>query len=454
MLSQKKCLIEIFLILTIFNEVILALTPNLDNSNKIRIKLNKFKGIDRPWTQLYEQNQTDPLHQTYLPLENYQNLAYIGELSIGNPPQNFKMLFDTGSEYIWVPDISLSDNNFVNRFNCSKSDSCYPNQNTRVNIAYGAGSVNGYLAFDHISINPNISVLNQTFILSYNIVDMKNFIADGICGLGLSSKYPSLLDNLKSQGIIENQFFSLYLDNNPEAYADSFSELIINGIDSSYYKGSFMYLPLSNNHSWSINLENVELNGNNIPITASTALIDSGSSLIIVPQSDFHQIESTLQNQFNFYCFVDSISNLLKCECPNGDINNFPALNLTFQNYSLSLPPSYYITQDQNVCTLLIDGVPNIKMWVLGDVFLRYYYTIFDAENKQIGFALANSVRYQHFELYEILLLSAAILILCLCALFIIMLLKYFLEKSKRENNHELMHKPLQELTKNDKINE
>lgn len=318
----------------------------------------------------------------YIIIKDYQNAQYFGDITLGGD-QTFSVIFDTGSANLWIAghDCWLSCG-LHKRYNSKKSPSYVPD-GTTFNIEYGSGPVSGFLSSDDL-VWGGLTVSKQTFA---EVTDAKGlglaFIIgkfDGILGMAFSSisvgNTPTPFDLLIAQEKVADQMFAFYLGDKDGANG----ELTIGGMDEAHFTGDVTWVPLSSATYWEVALDNVKLDGE-VVVQGGSAIIDSGTSLLAGPTDQI----AAIAKQVGGLPFING-AYVIPCE------TQLPTLAFTLGGTSFELEASEYVmAAGQGICLLALMGidVPAGPLWILGDTFMRKYYTAFDVGGKRVGFAKA-----------------------------------------------------------------
>ncbi|RXG68431.1 Lysosomal aspartic protease [Armadillidium vulgare] len=191
------------------------------------------------------------------PLSNYMDAQYYGPISIGTPPQSFKVVFDTGSSNLWVPSKQCHFTNIA----CCK--------------CVGSVKVQGQTFAEALS-EPGLAFVAAKF--------------DGILGMAYDTisvdKVTPVFYNMINQQLIPEPVFSFYLNRN--AADKEGGELILGGSDPKYYKGDFTYLPVDRKGYWQFNMDSIviENSGSKFCKGGCQAIADTGTSLIAAPSEE------------------------------------------------------------------------------------------------------------------------------------------------------------------------
>ena len=320
-------------------------------------------------------------------LENFLNMQYIGELQVGTPPQTLTFVFDTGSSWLWLPSTKCTACHNSTQFDSSASTT-FNTTGIELDLQYGQGNASGVISLDTVSFgSPKLTVDNQPFILVDRDGDLDGFDADGIIGLAfdsLSDGYPTFVQNLKAQGVIDEAIFAFYL--NDDDFSDEDvelqSEVMIGGYDAVKYakNETIHWIKLFNSGYWSIPISKVEFEGAQLEGPATFGIIDTGTSLIIGPSSQVTQINNAIYKKHNDYCATDD--GLTLCECDK--IEDIEGLSFIIEGVEYYIAPKHLFLELFGFCAMLIQPWDQ-DVWILGDVFLRRYYSIYDMDKLQIG---------------------------------------------------------------------
>jgi len=328
---------------------------------------------------------------TKISLTDYMNAQFYGPISIGIPLQTFQVIFDTGSSNLWVPSkhCKVGGCSTHVQYDSTRS-STYKKDGRAFQIEYGSGTLKGFLSIDTVVLG-NITVKEQGFAEATEEPGLVFSLAkfDGILGMAFKDISVDNVDpvfkTMVDKKLVNKPVFAFYLPSTQGTYG----ELLLGGIDEAHYEGDFTYKALSSETYWEFELDSFRLADHSVTDTL-TAVVDTGTSLLAGPVVDVRNIAKMLgatpvflnPNEFTVDCST---------------IQHMPDISFGIAGKEFILKPEDYTlkvnSMGQTICLLGITGIdipaPRGPLWILGDVFLRKYYTVFDYGNQKLGFALA-----------------------------------------------------------------
>jgi len=317
-------------------------------------------------------------------LSQFMDAQWYGPISLGTPAQKFEVCFDTGSSNLWIPSKSVNFFGIMkNKYHSEKSSS-YVKNGDAMEITYGSGSIKGVFSKDVGTVG-GLTVQDLDFgeisTLSYNFLVTK---FDGILGMGWKSisvkNYDTVFDKIQAQKLCDPSF-SFYMTNKPGQVG---SELIFGGVDSQYYTGDMTYHNLTSESYWLIKGDKFSYNNVSHGNNDLKLIIDSGTSAIVGDTALFADLMTAIPQAMDCTKLADG---------------TYPDITFTIDGKDYTLTPEMYALKETILWqTECIRGLMTMDFSksrigsnavILGDIFMRQFYTHFDYANKKVGFAAA-----------------------------------------------------------------
>ncbi|KAG0242967.1 hypothetical protein BGW41_003132 [Actinomortierella wolfii] len=321
---------------------------------------------------------------------------WVAAMSVGTPSQLFSVVFDTGSSDVWVASTACATQpcSMLRRFNPMNSRT-FESLDHPWSINYADNTwIRGNLGRDDVSV-AGITIRKQTLGLATTITTRTE--VDGIMGLGFdsNSEIPGMktpVTNMIEQGQIDQPIVSVWLNkasNQGKDVSDG-GQFIFGGMDSSLFNPPITYLPVTSSREWQVATDKVYLGSKLLTSNPPDAIIDTGASYIVFPESlatSFHRLIPNSQYDQQFGWLVP---------CSMASSRTIGDLTFVFDGTRFSVPFSDIVilkSEYNGFCFSAIDSWREVdghggqNTIVLGDLFIKNQYVIYDYGKKQIGLA-------------------------------------------------------------------
>lgn len=321
--------------------------------------------------------------------------SYMCAFKVGSSNKEFHLLLDSAASNTWLMGGQCTTRACLVHTTLATRDSAtLETQSGTFSVTYGTGSVDGTTAVDTVHFG-GMSV-PMTFGLAQRVSEeFSSFPMDGILGLGRQENIadktgmidaPALMDVLVNEKVIATKLYALDLWRASDGGANT-GALHFGRADTTRYTGELNQIPAINNNQgfWEVPVSDAGVDGNIAGMPGRTAIIDSGTSYILMPRDDAVQLHELIAG----YRF-DGVENFaVPCDATE-------KMQLTFGSVTYDIQPADYIgamlSNGQCASNIIGRQTFGARQWLVGDVFLKNVYTVFDFEKAQVGFGIKRAV--------------------------------------------------------------
>jgi len=368
--------------------------------------------------------------------------AYWGTIMVGNPPKPFTVVFDTGSGHLILPSMYCSTGTCKahSRYRRSGSHSARDidgdgndvfkgEARDQITISFGTGEVSGVFVEDEICFGHRDSDVDSkdiavrgdggencvpmSFIAATDMSEdpFKDFVFDGVLGLGLSAlsqsdkfNFLAVVSGLtRERGSDFSKTFGIFL----ASHDDETSQITMGGYAEQHLEEEVKWNPVIDGDlgHWLLEIKSISVDGEKLSFCehGCKAVVDSGTSLLAVPTEVFPELYELLRHDASLEGDCVSQSPHLEIELEGTTVvldgEDFARQEHKTSATSPAWGGNFATAEDKTrsdiICKpmLMVMDLPEPigpKLFILGEPVLKKFYTVYDAENKRIGFGRAH----------------------------------------------------------------